>query len=364
MLENRINLFTESVGSLDPILGEIETEFEKLVMTQLDRFDDEFGELDGDLDRRMREAREKEKILADFVLDRASFRKDRVNELLGESPLASHKDLAGFIEDALTYYGGSLMPHIEGGHTVNLSPKLATRLRTSASVHRGVFEPLEALAHEDPDFFAMGHDLVDAIVELPDRAELEPAVTSVRAVPGLAGPPLVEFWYEVKGDAQARFGTVIRHLVDEVGTVQSDTVTSVPDLVRHRMHRFRFGRLPRLPPAETITGASSMQRGRRSSTISRSANSGRAGEPSAFSAIAGLGSTTGLPQKRPGLTTWSTVVRIGSAVCCRLDAERWRRIGSDWRIWSPRSTRSLRTSLAVRPSCRARCGRGGVVVPA
>lgn len=230
VLEHRINLFVESVGSLDPILGEIETEFEKLVMTQLDRFDEEFEELDEDLEQRMREAREREKILADFVLDRASFRKDRVNELLGEAPLASHKDLATFIHDALTYYGGSLMPHVEGGHAVTLSPKLATRLRTSASVHRGVFEPLEALAHEDLDFFAMGHRLIDAIVELPDRVELEPAVTSVRSVPGLDGSPLVELWYEVKGDAQARFGTVIRHLVDEAGAVRSETVTVVPDL--------------------------------------------------------------------------------------------------------------------------------------
>jgi superfamily II DNA or RNA helicase len=230
VLEHRINLFTESVGSLDPILGEIETEFERLVMRQRDRFDLEFAQLDEDLERRMREAREKERIFSDLVLDRASFRKDQVNELLGERPLASHEDLASFVENALTFYGGSLMPHVEGGHTVTLSPKLATRLRASTKVRRGVFAPLEALAHENLDFFAMGHELIDAIVELPDRADLDPSVTCVRAIPGMPTSPMIELWYEVKGDTQARFGTVIRHLVDEMGVVQSEVVITMPEL--------------------------------------------------------------------------------------------------------------------------------------
>lgn len=228
VLDHRINLFTESVGSLDPILGEVETEFEKLVMVQREHFGKEFEELAEDLDRQVREAREKERIFADLVLDRASFRQDQVNDLLGEAPLASHKELVSFIEDALSYYGGTLMPHIDGGHTVNLSPKLATRLRTASSVHHGVFEPMEALAHEDLEFFAMGHKLVDGIVELPDRADLEPVVAAVRALPDVDGGPYVELWYEVKGEAHARFGTVLRHLVDEAGSVRSEAVTGLP----------------------------------------------------------------------------------------------------------------------------------------
>ena len=86
------------------------------------------------------------------------------------------------------------MPHIEGGHTVNLSPKLATRLRTSTRVRRGVFSPLEALAHEDLAFFAMGNDLIDVIVELPDRADLDRVVTSLPRIPGYVRSPMIEVW--------------------------------------------------------------------------------------------------------------------------------------------------------------------------
>jgi hypothetical protein len=86
------------------------------------------------------------------------------------------------------------------------------------------------LAHENLDFFAMGHELIDAIVELPDRADLDPSVTCVRAIPGMPTSPMIELWYEVKGDTQARFGTVIRHLVDEMGVVQSEVVITMPEL--------------------------------------------------------------------------------------------------------------------------------------
>src|SRR3546814_1544216 len=79
-----------------------------------------------------RQARENERLLADFVLDRASLRRDRANELLGEDALATHKDLATYVEDALAYHGGVLQPHVDGGQVVSLSPNLATRLRVGA----------------------------------------------------------------------------------------------------------------------------------------------------------------------------------------------------------------------------------------
>src|SRR3546814_12900591 len=81
------------------------------------------------VEQRARHARENERLLADFVLDRASLRRDRANELLGEEALATHKDLATYVEEALAYHGGVLQPHVDGGHVVSLSPNLATRPR-------------------------------------------------------------------------------------------------------------------------------------------------------------------------------------------------------------------------------------------
>src|SRR5258707_6993217 len=76
VLERRIGLFEESVGSLDPILGEVERDIERLVLLDAASFEKEFQQYETGLERRVREAREKERVLADFVLDQASLRRD------------------------------------------------------------------------------------------------------------------------------------------------------------------------------------------------------------------------------------------------------------------------------------------------
>jgi hypothetical protein len=228
VLEDRIRLFTESVGSLDPILGEVEHDITKLVMSHRQRFDEVFEELASDLGKRTREARENERVLADFVLDRASLRRDRANELLGQTPLASHKDLEEFVETTLDYFGGTLKPHVDGGHVVTLSPRLGTKLQSRAAQQRGVFDPQEAMALEDLDFFAVGHDLVDRIIDLPLGNERVQA--TARRVPGLDGGPYIELWYEVRGEGSSRHGQVIRHLVSADGEVRTESMREMPAL--------------------------------------------------------------------------------------------------------------------------------------
>ena len=228
VLENRIQLFTESVGSLDPILGEVENDIARLVMSHIERFDDEFTQFAADLDKRTREARENERVLADFVLDRASLRRDRANEVLGEDPLATYKDLAAFAQDALDYFGGTLKPHAEGGHVVTLSPKLQTRLQSRSAQWRGVFEPQEALALEDLDFFAVGHELIDRVIDLP--LKVEPAHTSARIVADHVGPQLLEVYYQIRSDGPVPYGRVVRHLVGADGSVVSEEVLAPPTM--------------------------------------------------------------------------------------------------------------------------------------
>ena len=226
VLDTRIRLFTESVGSLDPILGDVERDIADLVMRHIDRHDEVFEQYAEDLERRTREARENERVLADMLLDRASLRRDRANELLGKRSLATHSDLQAHVAEVLDYYGGALKPHTEGGCVVTLSPRLATRLRTRTPQLRGVFDPQVALELEELDFFAIGHELIDKIVELP-LAE-SPALCSVRADPELEGDPVLELHYQIRGEGPSRLGRVIRHVVGADSTVWSECVTSQP----------------------------------------------------------------------------------------------------------------------------------------
>jgi ElaB/YqjD/DUF883 family membrane-anchored ribosome-binding protein/CheY-like chemotaxis protein len=227
VLQDRIGLFEESVGSLDPILGEIERDIEQILMEQAERFDEVFKEFEERLERRVREARERERTLADFVLDRASLRRDVADELLGRTPLARYSDLEQFIQDALSYYGGSLDEHAEGGQVVSLSPKLAAQLRTRRNIVRGVFDWRQALELENLDFFAFGHELVDRIVELP--VHIDPATTGVRRLPIEGAEPQVEIFYQVRGEGIRPSGKIIRHLTGPNLEVISEEVVSYPE---------------------------------------------------------------------------------------------------------------------------------------
>ncbi len=164
-------MFQESVGSLDPILGEVERDIERLVLSDAASLDEGFLEYEAGLERRVREAREKERTLADFVLDRASLRHDLATELLEQSPLARWSDLEQFAARCLPYFGGTLKDHFEGGQVVSLSPRLMSRMQQRQSTIRGTFDPEVARDKEELPFFAFGHWLVDGLAELPLSVE-------------------------------------------------------------------------------------------------------------------------------------------------------------------------------------------------
>jgi RNA polymerase recycling family C-terminal len=85
-----------------------------------------------------------------------------------------------------------------------------------------VFDPAEAVAREDLEFFAFGHELVDRLIAL---AISEDAVTGVVSEPALPAGTYVEVFWELESVGVRPSGRFVRHLVDERGTVQSLEVT-------------------------------------------------------------------------------------------------------------------------------------------
>ena len=226
VLERRIGLFQESVGSLDPILGEVERDIERLVLSDAAAFDAEFHHYEAALERRVREAREKERTLADFVLDRASLRHDLAIELLEQSPLARWSDLERFAARCLQYFGGTLKDHYEGGQVVSLSPRLMTRMQQRQSTIRGTFDPEVAREREEFPFFAFGHWLVDGLAGLP--LTVDPVTTAVRQAPDIPPGEWVEVYYEIRGEGVRPSGWFIRHLVGPDLAVLSEQIKAMP----------------------------------------------------------------------------------------------------------------------------------------
>ncbi len=226
VLEYRIGLFQESVGSLDPILGEVERDIERLVLSDATSFDSDFRQFRTGLERRVREAREKERTLADFVLDRASLRRDTAIELLKQSPLARWSDLERFAIACLPYFGGTLKDHSEGGKVASLSPRLMARMQQRQSTFRGTFDPELARDQEELPFFAFGYWLVDRLAELP--LAVDPVTTAVRRAPDVPPGDWVEVYYEIRGEGVRSTGWFIRHLIGPDLVVRSDEIKAVP----------------------------------------------------------------------------------------------------------------------------------------
>lgn len=228
VLEHRIGLFEESVGSLDPIIGEVEKDIERLVMEHVGMFDRNFEQYAVDLERRVREAKQRERTLADFVLDRASLRRDVANELLGRTPLARHTDLRAFVEAALDHYGGDLSQTADGTDVISLAPHLAAELRVRRNVFQGAFDWRSALEREELDFFAFGHPLIDRIVDLPITRD--PVLTGARRLGSVPPGTWVEIFYEFRSQGVRSSGELRRHLVGPDLQVMSESVRSMPPL--------------------------------------------------------------------------------------------------------------------------------------
>ena len=110
-------------------------------MTKLDQLADDGSAFELGVERKVREARGKEHQLADFAMDRASLRRDVVNSLLNQRPLATHDDLQAYVTSLLRHAGGTLNDHADGGQVVTVSPQLAQRLQRSRVYRTGLLLP-------------------------------------------------------------------------------------------------------------------------------------------------------------------------------------------------------------------------------
>ena len=226
VLEYRIHLFTESVGSLDPILGEVERDIARIVFEHMDNLDEYMEKFGENLEEQIAKARLTEKILGDFILDQTSFRLDEANKLLARPTLASFDDLRRFIQEALNYYGGRLSKHNNGGYYLTLSPRLGSIIRADSNNVRGVFDPKKALEWEDLDFFAFGHKHIDQIVDYVYNQE---AQTGVRCLPDAPPGVMMEiiYEYESRGPFHAK-GQMVQHLIGQDLQIYSEMITIVP----------------------------------------------------------------------------------------------------------------------------------------
>ena len=185
VLEHRIRLFEETVGGLDPILGDTETEIRKILRRSERNRNNAFDALGSRLEREVRDARSAGQQLRDFVMDTKSFRKDIVSRISGRTSSIKPADRDRFFQALLVderttvtrtrnEYELEFRGEFYDTHQKTLFPD--GRRRTA------VFRPDHRPDSEKVELMAFGHPVIEALVArvLDERYE---GSTGTRRIP-------------------------------------------------------------------------------------------------------------------------------------------------------------------------------------
>lgn len=180
-LNKRINLFEQSIGVLEPIIGKIEKDFKKLIFSETKEKPKKLRDFSLDLDEQIKKAKEIEMQLDDLLIDKKSFQMDDLITSLAtcEDVQLTHNELflliSYFFELENGKFGELKTERIgnqyEGDQhglisKIYLGDKLINNQNFVLSKQfEGTFGLELAKNREDIDFFALGHPLVNSILD-------------------------------------------------------------------------------------------------------------------------------------------------------------------------------------------------------
>jgi hypothetical protein len=217
VLEQRIHVFTETVGALDPILESFEDELGRIALGERGDADTAFAHLDAELEDEIARAKKLEELRRDFVLDWRSFQRERAEHMRERAARATREDLEHFCRVAIGRSGtGSVTNHDDGGLLIKVPGKIREARKEVEEDYRGTFDVKTALADERMHFFAMGHPLVEGILDHTGDCWWLPISVFESAEWNNDEPALlVDYRLELYGIRDS--GALISHLVTEEG---------------------------------------------------------------------------------------------------------------------------------------------------
>ena len=102
VLERRINVFEETVGGLDPILGDTERDLAKIFQLGGEERERALRRFEERIEARLREARAAEEKLRDFIMETKSYSREIATQVAGRiSADQSRRTWNGFVRRSL-----------------------------------------------------------------------------------------------------------------------------------------------------------------------------------------------------------------------------------------------------------------------
>jgi hypothetical protein len=186
VLEQRIRLFEESIGGLDPILGDAEADIRTALRTTADERDRELERVAQRLEERVRQARIAETQLKDFILDTKSFAAEIAQTALQEKQSVSQVDFERLMKGLLR----SVNTWVEvdrdtAERQIHFHPPFTEEhkeLIEGEEKRRVSFDPRTFVDSQYVEYFGFGHPIIDAIVRrvIQERHEGAAAIRQLR----------------------------------------------------------------------------------------------------------------------------------------------------------------------------------------
>ena len=261
VLARRVRVFEETIGGLDPILGEVERDLRKLFLLADQEATRAQARLGKTLEHRIQKAREAEAKLRDLIMDQRSMVAAEVDQLLARARTTTEEDMRRFCLQALDEVGATLeKSKVHGvydlelrGRSQDVFPQLVREQRR----RQITFDRAVAQDHDEVDFLAFGHELVDGLVArvCGDRY---PGRSSVRIVQTDAVAPCAGWFmvYAIELDGIVRRRELYPVFVDESGVEQPATAQALLQAAAeiHREEHFGDG-----PPEGLPNGDASVE---------------------------------------------------------------------------------------------------------
>ena len=199
ILENRIRLFEETVGGLDPILGDaenIESDIQKIMSAAADNLETVLADFDRQTEEKISASREAGQLLGDFIMDTKSFRREIAERISGQTSPVDNDYFEKFIGQLLA----DVKTHIKkSGDTYELSfhgdflEDYRRQLFVGGPRMKAVLRPDRRADAEDVEFMVFGHKVVDTIVSQVLGEEYEGA-TGTRVLAADVDLPAMKGW--------------------------------------------------------------------------------------------------------------------------------------------------------------------------
>lgn len=168
VLERRIDLFEESIGGLDPILGEAEADIRAALRATAQKRDEELDRVGRRLEERVRQARTAETQLQDFILDTKSYAAEIAQTVLQQKQSVSQDEFQRLMIELLRSVNTwvDVEPNQNYGNIHFQLPFTAERrdLIEGQEKRQVAFDPRVFLDSERVEYFGFGHPIIDALV--------------------------------------------------------------------------------------------------------------------------------------------------------------------------------------------------------